>query len=662
MFTFDETNDKPYNPVDVDDVSICMSPSHLAVETRLPEPSPRSSVVENRHDPPITSPRQMAFPLSPSQGTKTILDSPRMKNLRKQHQQRSGCAAVESANASLRRAQHHRRCASNSRARATEERGDVETTPKDVSSPKTAAVRHRSTGRSLIVNRRSFAAPKPGAAGSGLLRARRYRRSLPSSNEQGNESAVAPTPKVSNATVCSRPLSKSPAKPANECNVQMSIELNDSDIFTDFHLVMMAASSDDSSIATASSWGSKSSLSCRRQKLMGRKFKSISKSKPSHHNAIAKLVAQKKKNVHIPISQLCQCIVPIQTIARVFLAKLAAERRMDNIILMQSIIRRWKCQRYLSSCRFMALQMQACYRGCIAREEAIVLRAQSFVATQLQACYRGSSARSLMRYESYCATKIQAVWRSYWQYLINGDALEGTVLIQSVVRMWRQRKMFLFVQNARRQLEEQMQAAREEAASVKMQTFWRGASQRVNYCNTVIDAVIVQSVIRRWSAIRIVNKMLVEFRAAIKIQSVARGRFIREDYVRVLSAAVIIQAAIRRGQAVQKLENLRVEKHARETASASKIAAQWRKFSTRSKFFNTLIGKTCRFSLYPTVQLKLTHRSVVCRHHHLSEYCSKIHCIKASRLFKTRTGGSPQGMRCFDSEIMENFTISRGSV
>lgn len=585
-FTFNESPPKFYNPVDVEEVSICMSPSHLAIETRLPESSRRITVLEDRHDPPCRSQRQMSCPLSPSQGTKTILDSPRMKNLRKQHQQRSGGAAVESANASLRRAQHHRRCASNSRGRAAEERNDVETGAQGVTSPKTAAIRHRSTGRSLIVNRRSFAAPQSGAS----LRARKYRSNVSGSTERSNQ-AIAHTPKVSNATARSRPRSNSPSKPPQESNTDVSIELNDSDIFTDFHLVIMAASSDDSSFATASSFGSKSSVSGRRRKLMGRKFKSISKSKPSHHNAIAKLVAQKKKNVHIPISRLCQCIVPIQTLARIFLAKLAAEKRMDNIITMQSIIRRWKCQRRFSSYKLIAVKMQACHRGYVAREETKVLHAKTYAAITLQACYRGLSARSILRYEGYCATRIQAVWRGYGEYLLYRDALESTIIIQSLARMWRQRKMFLFVQNARRQLEAQMQAAREEAASVKIQTFWRGASQLVIFRNTIIDAIIVQSVVRRWSATRVVNKMKVERLAATRIQSWVRGRLEYYDYLQVLSAAVTVQTAIRRNQAVIKLEELRVEMHKREVSASTEISSQWRRFAARSKYFDALIGK-----------------------------------------------------------------------
>ena len=602
-FTFEDIHHKTHNPVDVDNVSICMSPSHLAVETRLPESSPRINVLESRREAPST-PTQSINPLSPSEGVKTILNSPRMKNLRKQHQKRCGrSAVVENNNASLRRAQHHRRCTSSSRERPVEMKCDEETgASSSAGAPSVRTVstaRDRFAGRSLLANRRSVSALKTDSAAtsstssSSLMRARRYRRCLSNSRDTtSKQTATAPTPKASNAKVRTRQPSSSPSK-AKENTNHLSIELNDIDIFTDFHLVMMAASSDDSSLATASSIGSNSTVSGRRKKLMGRKFKSITKNNPSHHNAIAKLVSQKKKNIHIPLAQLTHCIIPIQTRARVFLGRLAAEKRMYGIIIMQSLIRRWKWWHYFSSCKLVALRMQACYRGYIAREEAIILHAKTFAVTRLQACYRGRATRSALIKERCSATKIQAVWRGYWRSLLYSDALDNAVLIQSIARMRRQRKMFLFVHNARLALEAQLKAETEEAAALTLQTFWRGSSCRANFCNTVIDVVIVQSVVRRWSGIQRVKSMQAKRNAATKIQSWIRGCFDYFDYMLVLSSTVSIQTFIRRSQAIDKLEQMKLERYATEMTAATKIAAEWRRYAARSNYFDTLIGMCC---------------------------------------------------------------------
>ena len=587
------------DPVDVDDVSISMSPSHLAVETRLPTSALRVNTAEHRYQ----SPNRLSHPLSPSQGIKTILDSPRMKNLRKQHQQgRSRGSTRDSVSESLRRARHYRRSVSISRERAAEERNGTDMNKTTIKTDS----RHQSTGKANIVNRASVAISKTqptvkSSAVPSLQRARRYRRSISNTKERSNQNVTAPavsTPKASNARARTRLTSKSSskAKAMKDSNkTDMNIELNDSDIFTDFHLVMMAtSSSDDSSLATNSSSGSKSSaMSWRQRKLMGRKFKSISSTtKPSHHSIISKLVAQKKKNIHIPISQLCQCVVPIQTLARVFLAKLSAVKRMEGIIVVQSLIRRWKSQRYLSACQFISIRLQACHRGYIAREEAIILHAQTFVAKHLQSSYRGSIVRTALRCQGYSATRIQALWRGYYEYLVYGDVKNSTLVIQSVARMWCQRKMFLFVQDARRALEAQILAAQLEEATIKIQTAWRALEARVNFFNTIIDVVIIQSIIRRWSGNKRVKKMLTEHRAATKLQSCFRGQLAYLNWRRVLYSVILIQTHLRRTFALKELEQLRVKRHELQVAGATKIAAQWRRFNTRIIYLNTLIGES----------------------------------------------------------------------
>ena len=599
-FTFEGTHPNTHNPVDVNDVSICLSPSHLAVETRLPEPSPRMNAVETRNE--LTSKSAHSItPFSPSEGAKTILNSPRMKNLRERHQKRCGRSTVtENNNASMRRAQHHRSCTSSSRERPVEKRNDTETvaSPSDGPSGRPiSAARDRFAGRSLLANRRSMSAIKTDPAvtsstSSSLMRARRYRRSLSHSRGVSKQVETTPAPKASNAKVCTRRPSRSPSK-AKESNTHMTIELNDSDIFTDFHLVMMAASSDDVSLATTSSIVSNSTVSARRKKLMGRKFKSITKSNPSHHNAIAKLVSQKKKNIHIPISQLTHCIVPIQTRARVYLGRLAAEKRMYGIIIVQSLIRRWKYWHHYSSCKLIAFKLQACYRGYITREKAITLHAKTFTATRLQACHRGSATRRALVHERCCVTKIQAVWRGYWRTMLYSDALDSAVLIQSIARMRCHRKMFLFVQNARLALEAQRTAETEEAAALILQTFWRGSTCRAKFCDTVIDVVIVQSIVRRWSGIQTVENMRAQRNAATKIQSWVRGCFDYFEFMLVVSSATVIQTFVRRNQAISKLEQMKLERHATEMTAATKMVAEWRRYKARSIYFDTLIGMIC---------------------------------------------------------------------
>ncbi|KAL7482502.1 hypothetical protein ACHAW6_008184 [Cyclotella cf. meneghiniana] len=583
--------------------SIFRFPSHQAVEERLPKNTTPVNVVEFRHGPPcISSQRHMTSQLTlPDTIAPTILDSPRIKKLRLQLQQRNDRRSPERSetfNARLRGAHIHRRSASASGDRDSVGRSssvNVKTSAPakpDLTASASAAMslrsqRHRSAGRSgsFTRNVRDLTKQEPTTSAS-LRRAHHHRRGLSIARDQ---SALTTATKPRNRPALptgTRQRSSSPSRPNRkyDSNTNLALELNDSDIFTDFHLLTMAASS-DSSLATHSSGGS-TSQSERRKKLMGRKFKTISRSNPSHHNLIAKLVTQKakKKNPYVPIRQLCQYVVPIQSLARVYLSKRAAAKRISRIVTMQSLIRRWKCQRFLSRCKFIALHMQACYRGYIARKEMVCLHASTYVATRMQACYRGSVVRSELRYKHYCVTRIQAVWRGYWSYLSFGDILNSAILLQSVARMRPHRKMFLFVQNARIALEASIQAAKEEEAAIKIQTFWRTSVCRLEYCNLVIDVVIVQSVVRRWSGTRLAKQLQIEHHAATRMQSWMRGRFEYINFMFVLSAAITIQTFIRRDQAIKKLKQLKEERYQMETMSSEKIASVVRRFSAMKRF------------------------------------------------------------------------------
>ncbi|KAL3805691.1 hypothetical protein HJC23_005935 [Cyclotella cryptica] len=594
--------------------SIFRFPSQQAVESRLPKNTTPVNVVEFRHGPP-SSPSQshMTSQLtSPDAGVPTILDSPRMKKLRMQIQQRNGRPSSndrrsverrEPVNASLRRAQIHRRGASISGHRDSDGRStSVDVKPSapakaDLTASASSAMsfrgqRHRSVGRSPIFIPNARNPPKEESTTSASLRrAHHHRRNASIASERSAiTTATKPRNRPALPTQTSQ-RSSSPSQPNRkyESNTNLALELNDSDIFTDFHLLTMAASS-DSSLATNSSGGSHSQ-SERRKKLMGRKFKSISKSNPSHHTIIAKLVTQKskKKNSYVPIRQLCQYVVPIQTLARVYLSKRAASKRMSRIVILQSLVRRWRCERYLSKCKFIALQMQACHRGYIARKEVVCLHASTYVATRMQAHYRGSVVRSALRYENYCVTRIQASWRGYWEYVSYGDMLNSAILLQSIARMRPHRKMFLFVQNARLALEASMQAAKEEEAAIKIQSFWRTSFCRLEFCNVIIDIVIVQSVVRRWSGNRLAKQMQKEHHAATKIQSWVRGRSEYLDFMLVLAATITIQSCIRRDQAIKQLEQRKEERYQMESMSATKITVCWRRFAARKNYFNILI-------------------------------------------------------------------------
>jgi hypothetical protein len=66
------------------------------------------------------------------------------------------------------------------------------------------------------------------------------------------------------------------------------------------------------------------------------------------------------------IAILGKTALPIQRLARSYISKLAAEKRKKNIVLMQSLIRRWKCRRYYKSAKIIALRCKGMHHGMVA--------------------------------------------------------------------------------------------------------------------------------------------------------------------------------------------------------------------------------------------------------------------------------------------------------
>jgi hypothetical protein len=248
------------------------------------------------------------------------------------------------------------------------------------------------------------------------------------------------------------------------------------------------------------------------------------------HTAIMSILSKKAKNkstFYVPIAQLCQAILPIQTLARMFLAKLALEKRKASIVRLQAIFRRWRCEHYLSSCIFLAVQLQASYRGYIAREQTYFIHLGVLAVTRLQACYRGKAARRDLRYQAYCATRIQATIRGHWQCVEYVETWSNIVLVQSVARMRSARKKYLTELAA-------LMKAIAEAAATKIQTCWRRFVCYGDFCDTLVDIVTIQSAVRRLLAQEQLCRMQLELAkstVATKMAASWRAFVIRREYI-----------------------------------------------------------------------------------------------------------------------------------
>ena len=101
-------------------------------------------------------------------------------------------------------------------------------------------------------------------------------------------------------------------------------------------------------------------------------------------------VSKPSRLASLSIAILSKAVVPIQRLARSFLAKIAINRRKKNILVMQSLIRRWTCIRYFHSAQTIALKFQGVYHGMVARDQLDFLH---YCSVRVQSAFRGFSCK-----------------------------------------------------------------------------------------------------------------------------------------------------------------------------------------------------------------------------------------------------------------------------
>ncbi len=97
-------------------------------------------------------------------------------------------------------------------------------------------------------------------------------------------------------------------------------------------------------------------------------------------------VLKPSKLASLSISVLNKAVLPIQCLARSFIAKLTINNRRKSIVVLQSLIRRWLCLRYYKSACMIALTFQGAYRGMVTRDQ---LDFRHYCASRIQAAFRG---------------------------------------------------------------------------------------------------------------------------------------------------------------------------------------------------------------------------------------------------------------------------------
>lgn len=192
-----------------------------------------------------------------------------------------------------------------------------------------------------------------------------------------------------------------------------------------------------------------------------------------------------------------------------------------DVLVVQSVVRRWIASRYVSDYRDklyfkMALRIQLLIRSWLARTKVKKQRA---------------------------ARDIQKAWRGFWTYTDYVFTLADIIIVQKTVRAHQARKRVAVM------FKERKEKTENDAATV-IQKSWRRYSAQMEMLFNLVHIIIAQSVIRRRIAIIKFKPRLLEYRAATKIQRAWRTFIRKRDFMENY-CATIIQSLIRRQLSIQ---------------------------------------------------------------------------------------------------------------
>jgi len=287
-------------------------------------------------------------------------------------------------------------------------------------------------------------------------------------------------------------------------------------------------------------------------------------------------------------SVLGQSIIPFQSVARMYIAQRTSEKRMVNIIRVQSIARRWLCSRnYIRDVEFRSYcvtRVQSAYRGYSAFMKYINMMSKVIL---VQSVWRMSNARKKYKEiiedkRQYSATKIQAVWRRHVASENYIFTMSDVIICQSIAR----RKLAMKRCN-------DMQIAKRDRAAICIQKSFRGFNTMLQYYTMIAAATVIQSSVRRLKSMRQLETLkyeqwVKENEAATTIQAAFVGYITRIDYCITVSDIITVQSAVRRRLARKKLGRLQQDKYIKENEAATTIQTSYRVYTARMNYLLTI--------------------------------------------------------------------------
>lgn len=265
---------------------------------------------------------------------------------------------------------------------------------------------------------------------------------------------------------------------------------------------------------------------------------------------------------------LSAAAIPIQTEIRRYLAKKERVDRKWAIVVVQAYFRRWNAELFM-------------YR-------------QLYCVTKIQSCFRGWIVRDTMRHKHYCASQIQRVCRGYLATMKVYEALYNITVVQSIVRRnaaikaaETRYKSIVAIQSFFRGYKYRLELNELHRNATIIQKSWRGFSVQLHYQFDVVDIIIVQSIARMRICQKRYAAMLHKKRtdAALVIQKHWRSYDCTMNYLHSIADILIVQSVIRRWIAIRFVKRYREKRH---YDSAVLIQKSWRGFKVYIDYIFTI--------------------------------------------------------------------------
>ena len=234
-----------------------------------------------------------------------------------------------------------------------------------------------------------------------------------------------------------------------------------------------------------------------------------------------------------------------------------------------------------------SIVIQACWRGAVAREAfaldrgaAIIIQSFSRRMFAVHTLRRKESEKQLKKATESCV-KIQAYWRKLLAQKVFAAAREAATVIQSYARM-----MLALRKLRMKQAEKYKRQA--EISSIRIQAWCRMVMERRAFIVARGSAIIIQSNVRRWLALKYAEEakcIILATKSSVKIQACWRAVMAQETLLIARGSAIMIQASVRMMLARRMREVMKETQLALK--SSTRIQAQWRSSKARDSFRRT---------------------------------------------------------------------------